>query len=164
MVLAGAVITTLAVLGACGDDTVLGGDPSSITDTAAPTTVPAPTVVLRYVTTGGCEMMGPNCPTYVLWSDGAVEISRTGQPGPAEVAGSIGAEPVAQWTAAVAGLDAAHLATEVGPGACNSCVDGADIVVTVTVGDATVVLDSTELGSEERRVGKECRSRWSPYH
>src|SRR2546430_14152291 len=23
---------------------------------------------------------------------------------------------------------------------------------------------STELRSEERRVGKECRSRWSPYH
>ena len=22
----------------------------------------------------------------------------------------------------------------------------------------------TELRSEERRVGKECRSRWSPYH
>ena len=21
-----------------------------------------------------------------------------------------------------------------------------------------------EVGSEERRVGKECRSRWSPYH
>ena len=26
------------------------------------------------------------------------------------------------------------------------------------------VLDSAELRSEERRVGKECRSRWSPYH
>jgi len=27
-------------------------------------------------------------------------------------------------------------------------------------------LDNTKLGprSEERRVGKECRSRWSPYH
>ncbi len=24
--------------------------------------------------------------------------------------------------------------------------------------------DSTEKRSEERRVGKECRSRWSPYH
>ena len=24
--------------------------------------------------------------------------------------------------------------------------------------------ESTELRSEERRVGKECRSRWSPYH
>ena len=23
---------------------------------------------------------------------------------------------------------------------------------------------SSELRSEERRVGKECRSRWSPYH
>ena len=25
-------------------------------------------------------------------------------------------------------------------------------------------LDSPTSGSEERRVGKECRSRWSPYH
>ena len=25
-------------------------------------------------------------------------------------------------------------------------------------------LDTVELRSEERRVGKECRSRWSPYH
>ena len=24
--------------------------------------------------------------------------------------------------------------------------------------------EATALGSEERRVGKECRSRWSPYH
>src|SRR5579883_1746640 len=26
------------------------------------------------------------------------------------------------------------------------------------------VENTVELGSEERRVGKECRSRWSPYH
>ena len=25
-------------------------------------------------------------------------------------------------------------------------------------------MDGLELRSEERRVGKECRSRWSPYH
>src|SRR5256886_10919160 len=33
-------------------------------------------------------------------------------------------------------------------------------------GDAQVafVLVHRELRSEERRVGKECRSRWSPYH
>ena len=32
--------------------------------------------------------------------------------------------------------------------------------------DLEVPLDLTakELRSEERRVGKECRSRWSPYH
>src|SRR3712207_9556640 len=32
------------------------------------------------------------------------------------------------------------------------------------VPDATKAFDSVEHRSEERRVGKECRSRWSPYH
>ena len=34
-----------------------------------------------------------------------------------------------------------------------------------TIGEGTVVFPGAVLGrSEERRVGKECRSRWSPYH
>src|SRR4029077_5723992 len=32
----------------------------------------------------------------------------------------------------------------------------------INEGPVTILLDSTR--SEERRVGKECRSRWSPYH
>src|SRR5258708_40310135 len=28
----------------------------------------------------------------------------------------------------------------------------------------TTLRERTEIRSEERRVGKECRSRWSPYH
>src|SRR5256885_16368133 len=40
---------------------------------------------------------------------------------------------------------------------------------TAAVGLETRILDDTGFGidldrSEERRVGKECRSRWSPYH
>ena len=31
-------------------------------------------------------------------------------------------------------------------------------------GDETVVVLGDSHRSEERRVGKECRSRWSPYH
>src|SRR2546425_11852757 len=31
-------------------------------------------------------------------------------------------------------------------------------------GDIDVIFRVTEKRSEERRVGKECRSRWSPYH
>ena len=27
-----------------------------------------------------------------------------------------------------------------------------------------IIMEKLELRSEERRVGKECRSRWSPYH
>src|SRR2546423_14023226 len=35
----------------------------------------------------------------------------------------------------------------------------------VSQGDGLLVrIESDELRSEERRVGKECRSRWSPYH
>ena len=30
--------------------------------------------------------------------------------------------------------------------------------------DQSIVEYSTWMRSEERRVGKECRSRWSPYH
>ena len=41
---------------------------------------------------------------------------------------------------------------------------GADIVETNTFGGAPVALADNRLRSEERRVGKECRSRWSPYH
>src|SRR3712207_4968100 len=33
-----------------------------------------------------------------------------------------------------------------------------------TGGPITVPVGETTLRSEERRVGKECRSRWSPYH
>ena len=30
--------------------------------------------------------------------------------------------------------------------------------------NAIITLNSSNYRSEERRVGKECRSRWSPYH
>src|SRR5256885_13993565 len=32
------------------------------------------------------------------------------------------------------------------------------------LGEVGCSVDSVEIRSEERRVGKECRSRWSPYH
>ena len=39
------------------------------------------------------------------------------------------------------------------------------ILTVVTLGGAGQTQVETEIArSEERRVGKECRSRWSPYH
>src|SRR5256885_3444139 len=38
------------------------------------------------------------------------------------------------------------------------------IVARVPVGDVANLATAPDLRSEERRVGKECRSRWSPYH
>ncbi len=143
-----ATITLVAV--ACGDDTVIsGGSSSSSTiapDTTAPTTTaPEPVVVLTYATDGGCVVLGPNCPTFTVWSDGKVELRRTHVEGPAEISGTISADRVAQWFRSVQDLDVAALSSEVGPGTCNSCVDGADITVTIELPGGPVVLDSTKL-------------------
>ena len=43
----------------------------------------------------------------------------------------------------------------------------ADFTETLTIKDSTgtvVDISGQTVRSEERRVGKECRSRWSPYH
>jgi len=144
-----AAIALVAV--ACGDNTVISGNTIAVTTvittpiTAPATTVPAPVVVLNYATDGGCVVMGPNCPTYTVWSNGKVEISRTHVNGPAEITGSISADRVAQWYRSVQDLDVAALSKEVGPGTCNSCVDGADIIVTIETPNGPVVLDSTKL-------------------
>ena len=41
---------------------------------------------------------------------------------------------------------------------------GGRLVTIVVRGELTSVKASVDARSEERRVGKECRSRWSPYH
>jgi len=40
----------------------------------------------------------------------------------------------------------------------------AGVIGSLIVGRDGLVIDSAVSRSEERRVGKECRSRWSPYH
>jgi len=35
---------------------------------------------------------------------------------------------------------------------------------TGTIADVDILITAMNIRSEERRVGKECRSRWSPYH
>ena len=39
-----------------------------------------------------------------------------------------------------------------------------EIITVAILMAAAVVIFAGILRSEERRVGKECRSRWSPYH
>ena len=51
-----------------------------------------------------------------------------------------------------------------GPGARKD--NGELVAMDVKAGDKVLFgkWNGTEIRSEERRVGKECRSRWSPYH
>src|SRR3989449_10248695 len=51
----------------------------------------------------------------------------------------------------------------------NLTLDVGDLAEKITVTEETPIVNTTlnsvsGLRSEERRVGKECRSRWSPYH
>src|SRR2546422_9605243 len=41
---------------------------------------------------------------------------------------------------------------------------GAQTIVRLDAGGPTTIATGFNSRSEERRVGKECRSRWSPYH
>ena len=41
---------------------------------------------------------------------------------------------------------------------------GMNVIQPVTILDGNQYLVQGPARSEERRVGKECRSRWSPYH
>ncbi len=126
----------ISLLAACGSDSDSG---SSDTTTAPPASVEA----LRYEANGGCQMMGPNCATWVVYTDGTVEIFRTGENAPAEVTGSIPEAEISAWLESVADLDVDALTAEVGPGTCNACVDGIDVKLTIGLDGGPVALDST---------------------
>ena len=66
-----------------------------------------------------------------------------------------------------AGVTAAAASMAIGAPAASACWygDKSDVTILYT-NDVHTYIDkqSPKLRSEERRVGKECRSRWSPYH
>lgn len=133
------LLPLLAFAAACGDD-----DESSATTAAAETTEAAePEVVLRYEAIGGCQMMGPNCPTYEVYDDGTVTIARTGENQPPEITGSIPADEILAFLDGAASIDFVALADRVGPGTCQSCVDGVDTMITMELPSGEVTLDST---------------------
>ena len=67
----------------------------------------------------------------------------------------------------VSAIAAALLPVAMVPAVANAqeSADLEEVVITGVRGKPRTVQDSpVPVRSEERRVGKECRSRWSPYH
>jgi hypothetical protein len=139
-------LSIAAVTAACGDD-------AEVVDTRPPgSTEPAPAPqpnadgpVLIYEATGGCQMMGPNCPRFEVYADGTVEIFRAGENEPAEATGSVDAAAVAAFFA-VADVEAADFDTFVGglgEGTCQACLDGVDIQLDVKLNGASESLNSS---------------------
>jgi len=88
---------------------------------------------------GGCFMMGPNCRTFGMWSDGTAAVYRmetdlpadTLDQSEAEAVASIGTELAAHLTAISDATDFDDLEARLGPGTCNACVDGIDYLLTL---------------------------------
>src|SRR3989442_15696244 len=59
-----------------------------------------------------------------------------------------------------------HFFSQLRPGGLKERPEGAApaVALTTTQLEALRMVLAKEVRSEERRVGKECRSRWSPYH
>jgi hypothetical protein len=142
-------VVVLAVA-ACGDDSASSTDEST-PSTAAPTTTPPADgdPVLVYEATGGCQMMGPNCPKFVVYPDGKVEVYRAGEQGPAEVTGTVDPASVQAFLDVAEAEDFDALVGRLPPGTCQACVDGVDILLDVKLNGQTESLNSSVVAFEE---------------
>jgi hypothetical protein len=141
------------VVSACGDDSDPASSNAATTpSTAAPTTTPPAEgdPVLVYEATGGCQMMGPNCPKFVVYPDGTVEIYRAGEQRPAEVTATIDPAALAAFLTVAEAEDFDALVERLPPGTCQACVDGVDILLDVKLNGQTESLNSTVVAFDER--------------
>src|SRR2546421_202413 len=91
---------------------------------------------------------------------GARGAARALPAGPIHIAGT---NDAAVLSAAVANLTETNLAADIST-AGTLTISDVDSPATFVAQAATAGTYGTFARSEERRVGKECRSRWSPYH
>ncbi|MEA2001274.1 MAG: hypothetical protein U9N84_05230 [Actinomycetota bacterium] len=150
------LIVMLAVVSAaCGD---AGADlevaAASTVPTQPPIVLSEPTPLLVISEVGGCFMLGPNCATTLVMSDGSFGVFRTDPANvsdaplafsDAEYAGFVDVSDLAR---SIAGTDFGELRRSLGPGACNGCVDGIDLVLRVFSTSGTEDLDSQQLAFE----------------
>lgn len=110
------------------------------------------TVVLAH--TGGCMMAGPNCPVWHVATDGSFEVRRLAGDdllaADVEGTGKVDEALVSNLREAAAQALADDLLDHIGPGTCNGCVDGIDLLVAVATDDGVLAMDSTEHDFDDR--------------
>ena len=131
------VASSFVLLAACG-----GATPATDGSTQPPAEAGPATV--RIVQDGGCQMMGPNCPTYELDRDGTVRLYRTGEPEVVVEAAVDSAVTDELWQQ-LNTVDIGALVERAEPGTCQACVDGIDTVISYSMGDEEVSLDSAVI-------------------
>jgi hypothetical protein len=145
------VMVMLAACGGAADEGRAGDTakiPSSVPTSVAPPGLAEPVPLLVIAELGGCYMLGPNCATAVVMSDGSFEVFRNdpadvlampGEAAAAEFSGTIDVAPLARTMVAT---DFDVLRANLGPGECRACVDGIDYLVRFYTADGEEDLDS----------------------
>ncbi len=144
-----ALAAVLAMLAACGET---GGSGPVAAE---------PVPVVAVVEYGGCAMMGPNCVTALVWSDGTVHLHRSGvlsgpDPDPIsalaaaepELVLSVPSAPVEAFGETVSATDLERLRSRLAPGTCNACVDGIDLTVHTATPSGVVTFSSAQVRFE----------------
>lgn len=131
------------VVAACG---AAGGAFSSTTTSTEPDRI-----ILTVEQSGGCMMMGPNCPTYVVYADGHVDLYRTGEPDSLVDTTFVDESLVTDVITEIALTDFTALRRRLPAGECQGCYDGIDSVFVFPGASGDVTFDSIteELNSSE---------------
>jgi len=154
------LIFSLAIA-ACGDDGSNGVEGTASTEAPVATTTlvtsttatpvlaePVPLAVVAE--TGGCFMLGPNCSTTLIMSDGKFGVFRTDPADVLAVPDDIGAADitgqvdVGALARTVSDTDFASLRSQLEPGTCRGCVDGIDVTVRFHTAQGVEDLSSVE--------------------
>jgi len=134
-------IAFVLVVSACASASP-GAAPDHPTTTTA---APDPALVLTITEDGGCFMMGPNCATYLVYSDGSVELQRTGHPGAPIDAAAIDVALVSDVADLVAATDLDALRGSLPPGECRGCYDGTDVTFTYETPEGPAMFASVDV-------------------
>jgi hypothetical protein len=108
-------------------------------------------IVVTVEQTGGCVMMGPNCPTYVVRANGRVDLYRTGNLDTPVDSTIVGEALVTDLQGQISKTDFVALRARLPQGECQGCYDGIDTTFLFSTPSSVISFDSieTELVASE---------------
>ena len=108
-------------------------------------------IVVTVEQTGGCVMMGPNCPTYVVRANGRVDLYRTGNLDTPVDSTIVEEALITDLQEQISKTDFAALRDRLAQGECQGCYDGIDTTFVFSTPSGVSSFDSieTELALSE---------------
>jgi hypothetical protein len=125
---------------------IIAASCASPADEPSASTIPSDpeAVVVTVEQSGGCFMMGPNCPTYVLHANGRVDLFRTEAEGTRVDSAVIDVALLEALAEQIRSTDFVALRARLPEGECQGCFDGIDTKLVLTTSDREVTFSSID--------------------